>query len=196
MNFLPFLIAKRFYLKQNKSYTLFFISMLSKISISISVFALIMSFSALNGFQILLEKTILSALPHGIIELTDQSFLTWKDVIQQLKSVPEITYSEPYIVTNALLLTNNESKIIEIKSFSNIKNLKKKISLQYENNDFYKKNNSHKIILSSHLAKYLSIKKGDSINLIILNQQEKHFNFHLKSFSFKVQDIFLSLIHI
>ncbi|QCI21020.1 FtsX-like permease family protein [Buchnera aphidicola (Hyperomyzus lactucae)] len=192
MNFLPFLIAERLYLKKNKNYTLFLISILSKIGISVSVFVLIISFSAFNGFQILLNQKILSGLPHGVIQLTDQSLLKWQDIIKKLKFFPEITYAEPYILTNGLLLINNKTKLIEIKSFSNIKNFKKKFSLQYKKNDFFNKNNTHEIILSSYLAKYLSIKKGSSINLIILNKNEKHFAFHLRYFPLKVTDVFES----
>ncbi|QCI15972.1 FtsX-like permease family protein [Buchnera aphidicola] len=191
MNFLPFLISKRLCIAQKKSYTLFLISILSKIGISISVFALIISFSALNGFKILLNKNVLSTFPHGIIQLTNQSSLKWQDVINELKIIPEIIYSEPYLVTKGLLITNNKIKSIEIKSFKNIKNIKEKFSLEISDN-FFKKKNNNEIIISSHLSKYLSIKKGDWIKLIILNENTNNFNFNLKYFSFKIIGIFKS----
>ncbi|WP_253254790.1 hypothetical protein [Buchnera aphidicola] len=145
MNLLPFLIAKRLYLNENKKNKVFIISFLSKIGISISVFSLIISLSALNGFNILLNTTILSSFPHGIIQLIDQSSLKWKDVITKLKLSPGVLYSEPYIITNGLLTKRDIVKIIEIKSFKDIK--------YFENNIFkYKKINflKKKIILLFH----------------------------------------------
>ena len=56
MNVLPFLVAKRLYHRNNKNHAVLLISILSKIGISISIFTLILSFSALNGFQILMKK--------------------------------------------------------------------------------------------------------------------------------------------
>lgn len=145
MNFLPFLIAKRLYLNQNKQNKVFIISILSKIGISISIFSLIISLSALNGFHVLLNKTILSSLPHGIIQLTDKSLLKWQDIVKKLKFSPGIIYSEPYIVTNGLIVNKNMAKIIEIKSFKNIKYFEKNL-LKYKNTNFLKK----KIILLFH----------------------------------------------
>ncbi|WP_295164456.1 FtsX-like permease family protein [uncultured Buchnera sp.] len=194
MNVLPFLIAKRLYHRNNKNHAILLISILSKIGISISIFTLILSFSALNGFQILMKKNILSALPHGIIELTDKSLLTWKDITKKLTSLPEVIYSEPYILMNSVLLKNDQMKFINIKSFKNIKYIKKYFSFQKKIYNFskLKKIYNNEIILSSDLAKYFSLKEGDSINLIILN---KYINFDktkIQNFSFKIKSIFHS----
>jgi len=193
MIFLPFLIANRLHVKHNKNYIVLLISILSKIGISISVFALIMSFSALNGFQILLNKTILSTLPHGIIQLTNKSLLKWQDVIKELKIFPEIAYSEPYIVIDGLLIIKNKIKPIEIKSFNNINYINKNIFFSSKNSNFLKKKyDLHEIVVSSYLLKYLSIKKGDQINLIFLNKKDDNFNFKMQNFSFKITEIFES----
>ncbi|WAI11500.1 MAG: ABC transporter permease [Buchnera aphidicola (Macrosiphum albifrons)] len=193
MNFLPFLIAKRLHFKENKNYTVLLISILSKIGISISIFSLIVSFSALNGFQILLNKTILSTLPHGIIQLTDKSLLKWQDIINELKMFPEITYSEPYIVANGLLVIKNKVKPIEIKSFNNIEYLKKTLSFSDNKNNFLE-NIHHKygIILSSYLLKHLSIKKGDWVNIFFLNKNNKHISSQIRNFSLKIVGVFKS----
>lgn len=193
MNFLPFLIAKRLYLKKNKNYNILLTSILSKIGVSISVFALIISFSALNGFQILLNKTILSTLPHGIIELSDKSLLSWQDIIKELKFSPGIIYSEPYIVTNGLLVIKNKIKPIEIKSFTNIKSLKNIFSFSHTPNiSIKKKYYNHEIILSSYLLKYLSMKKGDWIKLIVLSKKDNNFSSQIHTFPLKITDVFES----
>ncbi|WP_254056350.1 hypothetical protein [Buchnera aphidicola] len=139
INYLPFLIAKIMYFKEKKNYTIFFITILSRIGICISVFALIMSFSALNGFQKLLNQTILSTIPHAIIKLTNQSSLNWQDIIRKLNAIPEISYSEPYVLTSGLLTVHKKIKTIEIKSFSHMKYLKKSFVFSEKNNIFFKK---------------------------------------------------------
>lgn len=139
MNFLPFFISKKIYFKEKKNYTIFFITILSRIGIFISVFALIMSFSALNGFQKLLNQTILSTIPHAIITLTNQSNFTWKDAIKKINTISDISYSEPYILINGLLTFNNKLKTVEIKSFSNIEYLKKNFISVNQDNIFIKK---------------------------------------------------------
>ncbi|CAL4322722.1 FtsX-like permease family protein [Buchnera aphidicola] len=189
MNFLSFLIAKRLHQKNN---TTLLISILSKIGISISIFVLILSFSALNGFQILIKKNILSALPHGIIVLTKKSILNWKDITKKIRFIPGIIYSEPYIFMNSILLKNNEIKFFNIKSFKNIQYIKKYFSFQKKLFNFSKLShmNNNEIILSSDLAESFSIREGDFINLIILN---KKINFNVKkvkNYTFKVKSIF------
>jgi lipoprotein-releasing system permease protein len=125
INLLPFLITKKLYLNQKKNHKLLIISIFSKLGISISVFALIMSLSALNGFYTLLNQTIFSSVPHGIIQFNEQSCLTWKDVIKKIKLLPDIVYAEPYLVSNGFITKKNMIKMIEIKSFKNMKYLKK-----------------------------------------------------------------------
>ncbi|QCI23835.1 FtsX-like permease family protein [Buchnera aphidicola (Macrosiphoniella sanborni)] len=192
MNFLPILIAKKLYLKDKKNYTIFFVTILSRIGIFISVFALIMSFSALNGFQKLLNNTVLSTLPHAIIQLTEKSYINWKDMIIKLKMFPEVSYSEPYIIKNGLLIVKNKIKTIEMKSFRHIKYLKKNLLYLDKKNIFLTKKNINEIIISSYLAKYLSIKIGDSIDLIFFNEDNNHISSYFKHFSFKISNIFES----
>ncbi len=194
MNFLPFFISKRLYFQNNKNHTMFLISILSKIGVSISVFILIISISALNGFKILINKNILSSLPHGIIKSTNHPFFYWKKIIKKINCISGIDYSEPYILMNGVLLKKNKIKFLNIKSFKKIKYIKKYFSFQAQNNQLLKLNNFKKnqIILSSSLCKDLLAKKGDWINLIILDNK---FSFQLnkiKIFSFQIKSIFHS----
>lgn len=194
MNFLSISVAKKLHQNNNKNYITLLISILSKIGMSTSVFVLILSFSALNGFQVLIKKNILSALPHGIIILTKKPALNWQDITKKIKLVPEIIYSEPYIFMNSILLKNNKIKFFNIKSFNNVKYIKKYFSFQKQLFNFSKLSHiqNNEIILSSDLAKSFSIKKGDVINLIILNKKID-FNINkIKNFTFKVRSIFYS----
>ncbi|QFQ32470.1 FtsX-like permease family protein [Buchnera aphidicola (Aphis fabae)] len=194
MNFLPFFIAKRLYFQNNKNHIMFLISILSRIGISVSVFILIISISALNGFKILINKNILSSLPHGVIKSINQPFFYWEEIIKKINYVSGINYSEPYILMNGVLLKNNDIRLFNIKSFKNIKYIKKYFSFQKKIYQLSKLHNfkSNQIIISSDLSKDLLIKEGDWINIIILNDK---FSFQLKKikiFSFQIKSIFHS----
>lgn len=184
---LSFLIAKKLHLYTTKNSTVLLISFLSKIGISISVFALVMSLSALNGFEKILNETILSTLPHGIIQFTDKLPLKWYQITKKLNLLPNISYSEPYIISNGLLIKNNKIQFIEIKSFSCIQFLKKDFALSKK-----KKNNMNEIIISDTLSKYLSAKEDDIINLIILDNQYSSIISGVKSFPLKITAVFRS----
>ncbi|ALD15246.1 membrane protein [Buchnera aphidicola (Aphis glycines)] len=194
MNFLPFFIAKRLYLKNNNNHIIFLISILSKIAIALSVFILIISISALNGFKILVNQNILSSVPHGIIQSIDKPFLHYRKIIQKINSISGVNYSEPYISLSAVLLKTNKIKFFNIKSFTNIKYIKKYFSFQEENYQLSKLDNfqHNQIILSSDLSRDLEIKEGDWINFIILDNK---FSFQLnkiKIFSLQIKSIFNS----
>ncbi|QCI18273.1 FtsX-like permease family protein [Buchnera aphidicola (Aphis nasturtii)] len=193
MNFLSFFIARRLSLQNNKNYIFFLISILSKIAISVSVFILIISISALNGFKILVNKNILSSLPHGIIQSIDKPFFHWEKMIKKINCVSGVNYSEPYIFMNGVLLKENKIKFFNVKSFNNIKYIKKYFSFQkkYQLSKLNSVKNNQ-IILSSDLSKDLLIKEGDWINLIIVDNK---FSFQLnkiKIFSFQIKSIFHS----
>ncbi|UPT14651.1 FtsX-like permease family protein [Buchnera aphidicola] len=194
MNFLPFFIAKRLYLKNNNNHMIFLISILSKIAISLSVFVLIISVSALNGFKILVNQNILSSLPHGIIQSINEPFPRSQEIIRKINSISGVNYSEPYILMNAALFKKNEIKFFNVKSFTDIKHIKKYFSFQKENYQLEKLNNfkNNQIIISSDLSKDLKIKEGDWIDFIIVDNK---FSFQLnkiKIFSFQIKSIFNS----
>ncbi|QCI24368.1 FtsX-like permease family protein [Buchnera aphidicola (Muscaphis stroyani)] len=192
MNFLSCFIAKRLHVIKNKHSEISFIYILSNIGMSISVFALIMSFSALNGFQELINEKILSNLPHGIVKLTSKPTFQWSKKIKKLKSLNGIKHVEPYILINGLLENKNKIKIVQIKSFSSIKYLKKYFFNKKKINNFLKSNifNINSILLSSDLAEYFSIKEGETINLFFLNHTKNFDLFSLENICFKVQSIF------
>lgn len=194
MNFLPFFIAKRLYFHNNKNHMMFVISILSKIGISVSVFILIISISTLNGFKILVNKNILSSLPHGIIRSINQPFLNWQQITKKINSVKGVNYSEPYILMNGVLLKENKLRFFNIKSFNNIKYLKKYFSFHNKSYQLSKLYNfqNNQIILSSNVSNDLLLKEGDWINIIILNDK---FSFQLNKiniFSFQIKSIFNS----
>nr|AAC05799.1 Orf217 [Buchnera aphidicola] len=95
---------------------------------------------------------------------------------------------------NSVLLKNDKMRFINIKSFKNIKYIKKYFSFQKKLYNFskLKKIYNNEIIISSDLAKYFSLKEGDCINLIILNKKISFDKTQIQSFSFKVKSIFHS----
>jgi lipoprotein-releasing system permease protein len=145
----------------------------------------------LNSFKESINTTILSSIPHGIIQIPNQSFLNWKDIVKKLQFSSDIMYAEPYIVHDGLLVKNRKIKLINIKSFYYQKYLKKNFRHHInQNNITGNRKGNYRIIISSDLSKYFSIKENDWIHLIFLHSKKKSKDFSLKYFSLQVQSIF------
>ncbi|CAL4322014.1 FtsX-like permease family protein [Buchnera aphidicola] len=193
MNYLPFILSQRFYRPKKINFSTKLITIISQIGISTSIFALLISLSALNGFQVLLNKNILSTLPHGVILLKNPSPLKWTIIKKKIESVPGISYVTRHITFNGLLKKNKIIKLVQIKSFSGKKDLKKYFS--HKNNQNYfnvKKNNKYDVFISSSLAKILRVKENDWINLIIFNQENHFVQSSFVNFPIKIKSIFTS----
>ncbi|XBC37429.1 MAG: FtsX-like permease family protein [Buchnera aphidicola (Meitanaphis microgallis)] len=191
MIYLSLLISKKFSIQFKKNSITPMVTIISKIGIFLGIFVLIVSFSALNGFQFELNNRILSVLPHGEILSINQPFHNWIEIKNSLKVFSEITSIVPYVSTTALidhingikgiqlrgLNFNNNSESNKLYRFINVKTLKKI------------KNGSNQIILGNNIARSLSIKKGDWINIVVPNKNYSS-TLYPKYVSMKVLDYF------
>ncbi|XBC41005.1 MAG: FtsX-like permease family protein [Buchnera aphidicola (Nurudea yanoniella)] len=164
---MSFLISKKFNTKYKKDSIIPMISFFSKIGVFLGTCILIVSCSALNGFQFELNNRILSVLPHGEIIPINQPFKNWKKIKNLLQSFTNVTFVMPYVSTTALIDHPQGIKGIQLRGldFSDIyafKKLKKFINIKilHQMNE-----NKNQIILGNGIAKSLSIKIGDQINI-------------------------------
>ncbi|XBC42579.1 MAG: FtsX-like permease family protein [Buchnera aphidicola (Kaburagia rhusicola ensigallis)] len=168
MIYLSFLISKKLNIQFKKNSITYLVSIVSKIGIFLGVLVLIISFSALNGFKFELNNRILSILPHGEILPTKYPFQNWKKIKNLLKFSPDIISIVPYVSTTALVNHINGIKGIQLKGLN--------FDSNHEPNNLYKfinkktlkkiKKNEYQVILGKSIATYLSIHKGDWINIV------------------------------
>ncbi|XBC44131.1 MAG: FtsX-like permease family protein [Buchnera aphidicola (Schlechtendalia peitan)] len=191
MIYLSFLISKRFNSQFRNNSIIPIVSIISKIGIFLGIFVLIVSLSALNGFQLELNNRIISILPHGEIFPIDHSFKNWKEIKRLLESSSDIVSVTPYISTTALINHKNGIKGIQLRGVNfneNYKLHKFKKFIQFKTFKMIKKNHNQ-IILGKNIAKSLSIRKGDWINIIIPSNYN-HKELYPKYISLKILDFF------
>ncbi|XBC38472.1 MAG: FtsX-like permease family protein [Buchnera aphidicola (Melaphis rhois)] len=191
MIYLPLLISKKFNITFKKNSIAPLVSIISKIGIFVGTFVLIVSFSALNGFQMELNNKILSVFPHGEIFPIHRSFHNWKKIENLLKLSSEIVSITPYVSTTALINHTHGIKGIQLRglNFNNDHGSNKLFKfINFKTLKNMQKNNSQ-ILIGKNIAKRLSIKKGDWINVIIPNNYNV-LTLYPKYLSLQVLDFF------
>ncbi|MDR0890523.1 MAG: FtsX-like permease family protein [Endomicrobium sp.] len=170
-----FFIATRYLNSRNKSFASKLIIFLAVCSVTVGVSILIISLSVLNGFKLDLYNKILEKQPHLNITKPCASFNEYQIVkkkIQQHKSVINVVpciYKQVFISDSKLI----NMSLITIRASNNLS----KLNSSVQHNDL------PDMIIGSALAKRLSVKIGDIVKIIIIDDNI------LKIFYFNVIDI-------
>ncbi|MXP56319.1 lipoprotein-releasing ABC transporter permease subunit LolE [Pantoea sp. Mhis] len=151
------------------------IAIISTLGIALGVSVLIVGLSAMNGFKRELNNRILAVIPHGEIELVDKNFYDWKKIISKVQYMSGILDSMPYINFNAVIKSGTKFKALQIRGIDS------KQKLHFRTLPFLTKAKGwekfkagkQQIILGEGIAKFLHIKRGDWITLMIPNNNNK-----------------------
>lgn len=136
-------MALRFMRSRRKGALTRFISFASTSGIALGVFAAIVGFSAMNGFEYELENRVLSVIPSAQLNSGEVYFKESIQIEQQLKKAPGIVASAPAFEQKAILVANQtflpvnivgidpsaERKVVAIENFTSVK-------LDYLNPDY------------------------------------------------------------
>ena len=161
-----FEIAKRISFFKQKNYTRFIVR-LSIAATAISVAAIILTFSIVNGFQSTISNKIYSFWGHvQIASVNGSTLIDNPEVKQQLKAIPNISAASAYlnqsmVLANALEIEGLNAK--GIANFSSIPNLSKGRMLNSNANSI-----SKEIVVSKNIATKLHIDTGDQVRLYFL----------------------------
>lgn len=158
-----FEIAKRISFLNQKNYTRFIVK-LSIVATSISVAAILLTFSIVNGFEYVISNKIYSFWGHLQIASVNGSTLTEDPQFkQQLKSIPNINNSSAYLNQTMVLAKEIEIEGLNargIADFSSIPNLTKGRIIQSKAASI-----SREIVVSKNIATKLHIDLGDQVKL-------------------------------
>ena len=158
-----FEIAKRISFLNQKNYTRFIVK-LSIVATSISVAAILLTFSIVNGFEYVISNKIYSFWGHLQIASVNGSTLTEDPQFkQQLKSIPNIKNSSAYLNQTMVLAKEIEIEGLNargIADFSSIPNLTKGRIIQSKAASI-----SREIVVSKNIATKLHIDLGDQVKL-------------------------------
>ncbi|XBC39005.1 MAG: FtsX-like permease family protein [Buchnera aphidicola (Nurudea shiraii)] len=191
MIYLSFLISQKLNSQCKKNSIISVVTMISKVGIFLGTCVLIISFSALNGFQFELNNRILSVLPHGEILSINQPFKDWIKIKNLLNLYTDVISVTSYVSTTAFIDHVNGIKGIQLRGLDFNDTFESKKLQKFININVLKKmkKNENQIILGENISKSLSIKKGDWINIIICNNYNPSV-LKFKYVTFKVINIF------
>jgi lipoprotein-releasing system permease protein len=172
----PIFIGLLYTAAKRSSQLVSFISVISMAGMAVGVALLILVLSVMNGFDQEMRTRILGLVPHiTIISYGDPSNQKqdWLQIERKILQHPEVKAVAPFVQLNAMLLRGNEVEGVMIygidpsreKDVSIIADyVEPQALLSLQDNS---KNNSHGILLGEALAKRLGVNTGDSINLMV-----------------------------
>ncbi len=193
-----FEIAKRISFHKQKNYTRFIVR-LSIAATAISVAAILLTFSIVNGFQSAISNKVYSFWGHLQITSVDGSgLINNPKIAEKIKSIPNISTASAYINQTMVLAKEVEIEGLNAKGisdFTSIPSLIKGRTLQ--NNE---QTISREIVLSKNTASKLHIDTGDIVRLYFLQNgkiQERKLKvvglFHTGIEDYDLQNVFVDL---
>jgi lipoprotein-releasing system permease protein len=193
-----FEIAKRISFYKQKNYTRFIVR-LSIAATAISLAAILLTFSIVNGFQSTISNKVYSFWGHIQIASVDGNTLSENpNFLQQIKSIPEIQSASPYLNQTMVLAKDIEIEGLNAKGiadFTMIPNLSKGRCIQTD-----PQTSAKEIVLSKLIATKLHIDTGDQVKLYVLQNgavQERKLNvvglFHTGIEEYDLRNVFVDL---
>ncbi len=165
-----FEIAKRISFHKQKNYTRFIVR-LSIAATAISVAAILLTFSIVNGFQSTVSNKLFSFWGH--IQISSVNGANLNDdaqVANQIKSIPNIQSSSAFLNQTMVLAKDIEIEGLNAKGiadFSSIPNLIQGRTIQSDG-----QSPSKEIVLSKNIASKLHILIGDQVRLYFFQNNQ------------------------
>lgn len=172
------LIAFRYLLTARKDHSISTMIKITFLGISISIFALTLIISIMNGFEVATYQKMQSIHPQITVQLNRDS----KNVENILKNFPQIeAYSKTDI--QSVIINNDLNNVMFIKGIDPIEsqktsNINQKITYRLHK-EFNELLTDKHILIGQKLAKELNINVGDQIQLLIpekLNETQINFD--------------------
>lgn len=165
--------------RQGKGFTSF-ISASSTIGITLGVMILIIVLSAMNGFERVLAKNLLSIVPHSELISVNEPIEDWQSTIHKIQENPNVVGVAPIIKMQGMMQKGNELKGLELRGVDPILELSVSSIGDYISagswQDLTKEN---AVVIGAGIAKKLNVGLGDTVQMLLppmkqgnnLNQQ-------------------------
>ena len=154
-------------------------SLLSALAVSVGMALLLLMVSVLEGEMTgALQNTI--RLQSGHIQIRPASYeegkisLKWEDMIadpdqmvQQIKSLSQVTVATPRLIASSILTLSNESKGVQILGIDPDSAANQPFRDGMIAGEFIKADDREGILIGNILADKLSLKVGDKVNLLV-----------------------------
>lgn len=164
-------IAQRYLFSKKHISLISTLTFISIIGVTIGTALLIVVLSVLNGFFNVVQGYLLNYDPDLRVEASGSStFVQNQELVDQIKSLPEVVLLSPYVEGKALLTNNGkENKVIEVRgvdteSFLNLIEIQQSISSGVF--DVSVRNRKPGLVISEQLRNELDLDLGDEVALL------------------------------
>lgn len=161
-------IGMRYTRAKRRNHFISFISLTSMIGVALGVAALITVLSVMNGFEKELRERILGMTSHAFVTGTDGSLEDWQSLEDDLKDMPDVVDTAPFVEGQAMLSRNSKVRGTMLRGIDPA--LEPKVSDIGDNVVVGKlddlKAGEFGIILGRDLAASMGVTQGDKITVI------------------------------
>ena len=165
-----FEIAKRISFYKQKNYTRFIVR-LSIAATAISVAAILLTFSIVNGFQSTVQNKLFSFWGHIQISSVNGANLNGDDQItKQIKTISNIQSSSAFLNQTMVLAKDIEIEGLNAKGIADFSSIPSLIQGRIIQSDG--QNPSKEIVLSKNMASKLNIAIGDQVRLYFFQNNQ------------------------
>ena len=170
---LAMFVGLRYSHAKHKNRFVSFISIASILGISLGVAVLIVGLSAMNGFEKALREQLLSVIPHGELQMVNGSFDDLQGSLRQVEAHPGVISATPYITFSGLLQKDNQMKALQIRAITpETESRVTSIERYIKQGDWSLLDGGNRsLILGKNVADKLGVSVGDSLSLLLPQQQ-------------------------
>ncbi len=169
--FKPFslFVGLRYTAAKRNNHFISFISLVSMLGLMLGVAALILVLSVMNGFDRELKDRILGMVPHASITGYDQPIEDWKSISSTVLDDPRVIGTAPFIHAQGMLTNAGQVRGVMVQGVD--PEAEKAVSIVAEHMlngswDTLKEANFG-IVLGDLLARYLGVRMGDKVTLVL-----------------------------
>ncbi|MDN2660441.1 lipoprotein-releasing ABC transporter permease subunit [Neptunomonas sp. CHC150] len=169
--FKPFslFVGLRYTAAKRNNHFISFISLVSMLGLMLGVAALILVLSVMNGFDRELKDRILGMVPHASITGYDQPIEDWKSISSAVLDDPRVIGTAPFIHAQGMLTNAGQVRGVMVQGVD--PEAEKAVSIVADHMlngswDTLKEANFG-IVLGDLLARYLGVRMGDKVTLVL-----------------------------
>ncbi len=166
----PFFIAARYLKSKRRNRGVSFNTVVSIVGVAVGVMALLVVLSVMSGFQEDLQRKILGANAHAIVQSYKGTIEDYRAVEAKLKGIPHVTSAAPFIMGQVMVSSGKRAHgviirgidpALEFRTTDILKHIK------YGNlNDLRQRDDIPWIVIGSELSSMLGVFPDDVINVI------------------------------
>jgi lipoprotein-releasing system permease protein len=166
---LPLAIGLRYVRSRKRTYFVSFITWTSLAGLALGVAALITMLSIMNGFELELRARLVSLAAHATVTADGNPIAHWRDLVDRLRRVEEVTGAAPYVEVEAMLGNGSDLQGAMFRGIDPAAEVTVSTiaSTLVEGSFEALKPGSDRVVLGRGLAYQLGVSVGDPVTVMI-----------------------------